>query len=98
MPEESYDTANPFRGRIFRPRAGCCSTTAPPTRDARQDPRWLLWTLIRIARERYAPPTAAGWQSPRIAGKTAPPAFPPPPAKPQSFLLPPPPPESRRPG
>src|SRR5258707_13970413 len=69
-PEESYDTASPFRGRKSRLRADCCNTTAPPAIDARPDPRWLLQTPLQNARERFALPTAAGWQSPRIAGKT----------------------------
>src|SRR5712692_2837866 len=73
-PEESYDTASPFRGRKSRPRADCCNTTAPLAIGARPDPRWLLWTPLQNARERFAPPTAAGWQFPRIAGKTALPA------------------------
>src|ERR1700674_1160832 len=72
-PEESYDTASPFHGRKFRPRAGCCNTTSLPATGARLGPRLLLPAPIRIARERFAPPTAAGWQSPRIAEKMAPP-------------------------
>src|SRR6266851_2121999 len=73
-PEESYDTASPFRGRKSHLRADCCNTTAPAATGARRDLRSLLQSPIRIARERFALPTAAGWQSPRIAGKTALPA------------------------
>src|SRR6266481_124509 len=62
-PEESYDTASPFRGRIFRPRAGCCNTSERPARDARPDLRLLQRGLIRIARERYVPRSAV--ESPR---------------------------------
>src|ERR1700687_5652741 len=70
-PEESYDTASPFRGRKSRPRADCCNTTAPPAIDARPGPRWLLRARLQNACEKFALPTGAGWQSPRIAGKTA---------------------------
>src|SRR5437667_8842218 len=74
-PEESYDRASPFRGRKSRLRADCCKTSAPPARDARPDRRWLAWSLIQIARERYVLRSAAGWRSPRSAEKTVPPAF-----------------------
>src|ERR1700687_135332 len=69
-PEESYDTASPFRGRKSRPRADCCNTTAPPAIDARPDHRRLLRTPLPNARERFAPRIAAGWEFPPIAGKT----------------------------
>src|SRR5712691_4791228 len=74
-PEESYDRASPFRGRKSLPPSDCCNTTAPAARVVRRDPHLLLLTPIRIARERFALPTAAGWQSRRSAGKTVPPAF-----------------------
>src|SRR2546423_1022612 len=73
--EESYDRASPFRGKKSRLRVDCCKTSAPPARDARLSHRRLPWSLSRIARERYARPNAAGWQSRRSARKTAPPAF-----------------------
>src|SRR5258708_16387769 len=74
-PEESYDTASPFRGRKSRPREDCCNTTAPRATGARRDLCLLLRSPIRIARERFAPPSAAGWRFPRSAGRTALPAF-----------------------
>src|SRR6266852_4314988 len=64
-PEESYDRASPFRGRKSLPPSDCCNTTAPAARGVRRDPHLLLPTPIRIARERFALPTAAGWQSRR---------------------------------
>src|SRR5258708_39653281 len=68
-PEESYDTASPFRRRKCRLRTDCCNTTAPQAIDARPDHRRVLRTLIQNGRERFASRTGAGWQSPRIAGK-----------------------------
>src|SRR5712691_11472534 len=74
-PEESYDTASLFRGRKSRLRVDCCKTSAPPARGARRDRRWLLRTATQTARERFAPPSQAGWRFPRSAGKTGLPAF-----------------------
>src|SRR5260370_38541337 len=74
MPEESYDMASPFRGRKSRPRADCCNTTPPRATDTRRDLHLLLWTAIRIARERFAPPRAAGGRFPRSAERRALPA------------------------
>src|SRR5438034_6872723 len=74
--EESYDRASPFRGRKSRLRADCCNTSARPARGARRDLRWLARSWIRIARGRYVPLNAAGWQSPRSAKRRARRVFP----------------------
>src|SRR5260370_30700086 len=87
-PEESYDTASPFRGRKSRHHVDCCKTSALPAIDVRPDPRWLAPSLIRIARERFVPPNAAGWQSARNAGKTVVSAFRRARDRRQSFALP----------
>src|SRR2546430_10315643 len=60
--EESSDRASAFGGRKSRLRAYCCNTSARPARGARRDLRWLERSWIRIARGRYVPLNAAGWQ------------------------------------
>src|SRR5258708_20749887 len=74
-PEESYDMASPFRGRKSLPRADCCNTTAPRAIGARRDLRLLLRSPIRIARERFPPPSAPGCRFPPTAGRTDLPPF-----------------------
>src|SRR5258707_15759295 len=76
-PEESYDTASPFRGRIFRPRAGCCNTSERPARDARPDLRLLRRGLILVVRRRNVSRRGAGGQVSGRGGKKGRPIFPP---------------------
>src|SRR6266436_416758 len=75
MHGESYDRASLFRGRKFRLGEDCCKTIAPQATSARRDRRSLPGIAIRIAREKCARRSAAGWQSRQSGGKTALPAF-----------------------
>src|SRR5260370_11665475 len=78
-PEESYDTASPFRGRKSRLRADCCNTTAPPAIGAPQGLHWRLAGPPQNTPLRYVPPLPADRQIPPIPPKTPPPPLSPPP-------------------
>src|SRR5260370_21702878 len=58
-PEESYDTARPFRGRKSRLRADCCNTTAPPAIGAPQGLHWRCAAAPQQTRPEDVPPHAA---------------------------------------
>src|SRR5260370_31819498 len=86
-PEESYDTASPFRGRKSRLRADCCNTTAPPAIGAPQGLHWRFRGSPQNASEKFVSPHAAGLPFPRNAGKNPRPGLHPPTRKPPTVFL-----------